>query len=644
MPSFDITEDVVFDLTGRGSAATGSSSMTSPHVAWDCSIGGLPFLYAMSDQYPMRRETSDFRRQRVDSQRDVGEQSLDSGYWIRSQSSWHYGAGLVSAEPLEVNDAEARFRFASSGGVDVWTPGKASLLNETTKVITDTGADPVLIGVDSGVLYGQGTDLTYQPSTGASSSVTWGGSGTISSLASNGSQYLVADNAGIYKGTLPDSAGSKIYTLTSAGLIRWVKQRLMVAQGAAIYEVTNLSPASPPAALPTVLFTQPLSGWTWTDFAEGPTSIYASGYAGDTSAIYRIAVSTSTTAVSLDQPLVVAELPRGELVRSMYAYIGSFLIVGTSKGVRVAAIQSDGSLSMGPLIVSVSGGCLDAVAVDRYVYVTGAADTDAGNRVRRAGLYRIDLGQPLESAALRYAFASDLTAPSGTSGSATQVTVAGGKLWFAVDGAGLFKQADTFVSEGWLETGRIRLGTVEPKAWRDIRLIMESGGTGSVEAYAALKDSAAPSGWKQIITVNGTSSDLFGQLNSVSESPEPELFVAVRLVAPSGRATSPVLSGYQTRAVPAPKRSRLLQVSLALYDFETDRRGVRHGQVGGSWLRLQSLESLESTAGVVVWRDFTTGEFAEAFVERVSLSRTTPPSRDLRQNAGGILQVVLRLL
>ena len=143
--------------------------------------------------------------------------------------------------------------------------------------------------------------------------------------------------------------------------------------------------------------------------------------------------------------------------------------------------------------------------------------------------------------------------------------------------------------------------------------------------------------------MDGTASDAYGSLNSVSPSPEPALFVAVRLVAPSGQATSPAVVGYQVRAVPAPKRSRLIQATIMLFDFETDRKGLRHGQVGGAFLRLKALEDLESSAGVVLWRDFTTGEVAEAYIERVSLQRTTPPTR-ANGNAGGVGQVVLRLI
>ena len=92
----DYTEDVVEPLGNGLTAASGSGSFTPESLKWDCSIGGLDFLFATSKENPMRRETSKFRRERIDTQRDPGENSLDSGLWVRSQASWHYGAGLSS--------------------------------------------------------------------------------------------------------------------------------------------------------------------------------------------------------------------------------------------------------------------------------------------------------------------------------------------------------------------------------------------------------------------------------------------------------------------------------------------------------------------------------------------------------------------
>ena len=77
----DITEEFGGDVGTRSlHRSVCPARPGEPEV--DCEIGGLPFLFATSDQNPYRRETADFRRQRVDTERNPGEQSLDSGYWI----------------------------------------------------------------------------------------------------------------------------------------------------------------------------------------------------------------------------------------------------------------------------------------------------------------------------------------------------------------------------------------------------------------------------------------------------------------------------------------------------------------------------------------------------------------------------------
>ena len=89
----------------------------------------MPFIYAITDDTPYRRQTAEFRTARVDQLRDPGEQSLSgSGYWIRSQSSFHLGEGAVYQEPIVGSLNEARFRYSSSVGINPWTPGQISLL------------------------------------------------------------------------------------------------------------------------------------------------------------------------------------------------------------------------------------------------------------------------------------------------------------------------------------------------------------------------------------------------------------------------------------------------------------------------------------------------------------------------------------
>jgi hypothetical protein len=609
-------------------------------MKWDCSIGGLNFLFGFSDQYPMRRETASFRRDRVDTERNPGEQSLDSGYWLRSQQSWHLGSGLTSAEPLQVAADEAQFRYVRGGGVNPWTAGEVSLLNDTTLMQSSTGTSQFLIGVDTGVLHADGTTVRYIANGGSVTSVTWGGSvNSITSLTSDGVNYYAANSTGIYKGPLPSSAGSLIWNTGSTTVVRWVKGRLFGSVGVSLYELTSGGPT-----LPTAHYTHPNAGWTWTDFAEGPSAIYASGYAGDTSSVYRMTVGTTTSTVTLDQPAVVADLPRGEVVYSLYSYVGSYLIIGTNKGCRVAAIQSDGSLSLGPLVVTSSDGCYDAVADGSFVYVTVGTKGEAGNRVQRAGLYRIDLGTTLNGNPLMFASAADMVCTAGLTGSTNQVTTAGGKVWFTVTGTGggVFKQATTYVSEGWLETGRIRLGTIESKAWRTLRLLMKDGTPGSVSGYAALADSSAPSSWTFVMTMPSGYYDTSGALNSVAPLATPSMYIAVKLTRSADTSTTPVLTGWQVKAVPSPDRTELVQVPLLCFDRMKDRTGAEYGGPGTAWATFKAMKALEESSATVQWIDYTTGEASEATIEQVVLNRTVPPTRGTA-GAGGIMQVLLRL-
>lgn len=744
---WDVTEETPIDLTGLGESVA-AQTYAPPSIRWDCSIGGLPFLFGMSDQYPMQRETADFRRQRIDNERDPGEQSLDSGYWIRSQSSWHYGSGLTSAEPLETNDTEARFRFQSSGGVSPWDAGKMTLLHDTQNVYASTSNAQSLLGVETGVLHCAGSTMKYIQSGGATNTVTWGGSsGDILSITSNGQKWIVSDDDGYYMGTIPSpsstnpSGSGKIFETTIANndrtLVRWVKSRVFAAENHIVwwFSLPSTVPGTAPKITTTTkVFEHPTTSWIWTDFAEGPEAIYMSGYTGDTSHIYKATVSDTGAVTSLTAGAVVTEMPRGEIILSMYAYLGSYLAIGTNKGLRIASINTGGSLSLGPLVHETTDGVYDMVAVGNYMWFTVGSKGRAGDGSNRAGLYRIDLGQNINDNALDFSHAADLVVPSSAStGEARQVTVANGSVWFAVTGTngGVFKEQSTYVPTGYFTTGRIRLGTVEPKAWRDIRVISESteipkstlsitfkalesnvaelttstshylragqtvevsgvdstfNGTyvvtfvssstkfryakiasnvGSfaspvavtpgtplpevtftpnvtVASHASTDGNGSYSSWPEVIYTTQSDFDRIGSLNQVTNDPNANLYVGFRLDTYNVNYT-PALIGYQIRAIPAPNRSRLIRVPVLMYDYEVDRTGLRYGVKGGSWLRLAKMEALERSAATVSYFDYTTGERSEAYIEKVSYTRTTPPTRSQSGN-GGIVNVTLRLL
>jgi hypothetical protein len=640
----DYTEEVVEPL-GFGITAPGGVGSFGPEaLRWDCNIGGLTFLFGNNDQFPMTRQTAQFRRERIDTERNPGEQSLENGLWIRSQASWHYGAGLSSAEPLEVNSEEAAFRYYQGGGVDPWTPGQVQLLNQTASVFAQSAASgQQLLGVETGVLLTHGVNLTYITNAGASTAVSWGGTNTIFSVTDTGQVYLVSDVVGIWKGTLPSSNGSKIYNkyygTPTYSLLRWLKSRLMYAENQGIWEITDLSPSS--ATLPTPFFENPNAGWRWTDFADGPNAIYAAGYSKESSQIYKIGVTSDTTGVDLAVPVVVVDMPRGEEVLSMYSYVGSFIVVGTTAGVRIASIRSDGSLELGPLVFN-GKRVRDAVGFSEYLYVTYEDGVDRGDRVYGAGLRRINLGQILNRDPLLFAWANDLTAPTNFDGAAVSVTVAGGKLWFAVDGAGVVKEQDTFVSSGWIETGRIRLGTMEKKAWRDLRMIAPSTLTGSVTGKASIFGTTAPSTWDTVLTVQPGNTDGYGKLNVAAPGTSSDLWIAFLLTSTTDNTSSARLTGYQVRAVPSPRKTELIKVPLLMFDWETDKQGAKYGSFGNAYAKFNALKNLENDGATVQFVDYTTGESKEVYVEEVTYYRLTPPSLGNRKGSGGICMVTMR--
>ena len=93
----DITEGIPYVLSNP----VGATNFSSTGEAYDIAIAGLPFFLLNSDDAPYRRVTAQYRKQQIDQSREPGEQTL-TGWWLRSQSSFHLGAGIKFFEPVQV--------------------------------------------------------------------------------------------------------------------------------------------------------------------------------------------------------------------------------------------------------------------------------------------------------------------------------------------------------------------------------------------------------------------------------------------------------------------------------------------------------------------------------------------------------------
>ena len=129
----DITEGIPYVLSNPA----GSTNYIATGEAYDVALSGLPFFIGASDEIPYRRVTAQYRKQQIDQSREPGEQTL-TGWWLRSQSSFHYGQGIKFFEPIQ--DESLRFQYTESKGLDVWTKGQATLLKSCDSVHVTTGA------------------------------------------------------------------------------------------------------------------------------------------------------------------------------------------------------------------------------------------------------------------------------------------------------------------------------------------------------------------------------------------------------------------------------------------------------------------------------------------------------------------------
>jgi hypothetical protein len=647
----DITE-------GRGSATasigrsiaidlgivSSTSTWQNTNESYDVAIGGLPFFYAISDERPYIRQTAPFRKEQSDIGNEPGEQSL-TGFWLRSQSSFHNGTGIKFYDPSA--GESVNYRFADSDNVDVWTKGQVTLLKETANMtgvttgvykvlsIIDGSTDKILGWIPASTTINNytasGTAVAYTHVTSIGTPLDT----AILDIATDGTNLFIADNDHIYTGPIstPTAGYSRYYNTGSESVVLgWVKQRLIACIGAAVYELTNTKGST--HALPTAAYTHPNADWIWSSISEGGSAIYAAGYAGGNSAIYKFTLSTVGSIPTLTSGIVAAQLPIGEIVYKIESYLG-YLMIGTNKGMRVASISdATGDLSYGPLIFEDTNGVRDFAFRDKYVWATGTING-------YAGLYRIDLGSEIES--LRFAYAKDAYL-DGVTGYATSVDFIGNtnQLAFTTSGSnGIAVQSTTVLAAtGSITTGKIRFSTLEPKNFK--RLI----GRGSFTAGGFTLSSLATTTTGAETQYDHITYNLGVDAVEVTTS-QPEVaqeFLAYKFTFDrdgTDTTTGPTFKGYQAKATIASPRNRVIRFPVYCFDVETDRFNTVVGFEGRAFERIQLLEEIEKTGDVLTWQDLTTGESRQAVIEQVTFTRMTPPDKRF-DGFGGIIEITVR--
>jgi hypothetical protein len=630
----DITEGLPYVLSNPA----GSTTYTPTGPAYDVAFAALPFFLAASDEQPYRRVTAQYRKQQIDQTREPGEQTL-TGWWVRSQSSFHLGAGIKYFEPIQ--EESLRFQYTESKGIDVWTRGQATLLNDTASFYT--GAAPAqMIGVNDGtndcIIFTDGTALKKQ-ATSAGSPTTIAQAGTAStiySLTTNGSSYFFINGTKIHKGSVGATpADSEIYDTPSVtrATIRYVKQRLIVAIGSAIYELNANATSS--ATLPTALYTHPNSSWVWSSISEGPQAIYISGYDpnGTSSSVFKIALDPTTANSlgfpTLETPTVIIDMPSGERINDFDVYLGTYAILATSAGFRVGVVDATGNVQYGPLLFR-DAACTAIAFKDSYAYIATLVDGEAG-------LVRTDLSTTVVASALYFPWAWDLVA-AGTAATASQVAFFGNsdRLAFATGNNIWAESTTSLVASGYLRTGYIRYNTLETKIYKllQARIDTTNGGI-TIQSIDSVDTEYSIGVFAQGSTVPEIN------VNYPTTSQEYLGFKFTFTRSSTDVTKGPLFTGYQLKSLPAVPRQRLIQYPVFCYDHESDKFSNEVGYEGSAYDRMSQLESVENVGDTIRVQDFRTGESYLGIIEEMDFINRTPEDKRF-SGFGGTLLVTIR--
>lgn len=621
-----------FPLSGRTVEASASFALDGAQYHY--AIAGEPWLTAISDERKMMRAGAPIKKEQFDNQNIPGEQSLAS-WWLRSQSTFIGGQGLLYQDPS--NDNQYAIRYGESVGVNPWTNGKLTLLKETSQRIADATADAHhLVGWNDGTdRYWSAVGNVLKSDTGSAvTTITWGGANTIRSLTSDGTRYYAADNVNVYRGTGSGVGAALCATGTTNVVVRWAKGRLMLAQDNLVYEVDN-------AGAKTLKFTHLNPSFTFTDFAEGTNAIYASGYAGSEGAIYKFGLDTSGAVPALSSGgVLAAQLPRGEVVHCMTTYLGAFVGIGTNRGMRVGQIDDNGDIQYGPLLIENSSGVKSIAAYDRFFFVGATNGIEA-----QSGLYRVDLGQPVSSGdvspSVRFAYATDLQAK--VAGEVSSVTNFGNssRMVLAVVGQGSYLESATVLeSSGYLKTGRVRYNTLEKKIFKFVSVKTPTSLFGSVGV--SVIDPGG--GDTSILTVSeGSSLSIEDVILTAPSTAVEWVQLKLTLSRSSDTTKGGEVNGWQLKAMPGSVRQRIFTIPLLCFDFEKTRSGQRVGYEGRTLARLEAFEQVFARGDAVTFQDLKNAQSYLVVIDDYRFEQGAQPGAN-KSNYGGVLWVELRTI
>lgn len=632
----DVVERLPFPISKRlASTVTEITARNGREIHY--TIAGVPFRVATSPQLPLTMETAQMQKQQQDQEQEAGEQTL-SGWWLRSQVSWHEGAGALFSEPR--GDVTATSQFRSSSNVDVWTQGRLSLLhatvdaggtaNRSVSIIPLSTAHSVVAGQVGKVVRYTNLDVNT-----ATTDLYIDGAVTFTQVIATETNWFAAGSNGrVYSGPIGSTTGTPLlWTLTGADVtkptrIAWAKHRLWAVNGNKIYELDYATPG-----VETAVYSHPSTGWVYSDVTDGPGGVLFAGYGDGTSHIQRITLDADGSVPTLSGATTLAILPSDEKVLRINSLAGSMICILTNMGVRVAVSQSGGDLVYGPLFL------------ERDLEVPETATPSLASAGRfwwlsfgdENKLWRVDSSTEVEEGI--FAYASDMetsSAPTGVSARHGRAVVS------TVSGSVAHQHATELCATGYIQTGRIRFRTDELKTYHYVEVT-----TDPLEGAVTLDLLTDSDSEIRVITW-----DVQGRLLPSAQVPTANnlqryMSVKLTLQPATDPDDGPVILGVRMKALPAGRPQRIYTLPLLCYDQELWSTGQTEGYEGFARDRYLSVRAAEDAGGIVllVNYNFPDPQAELCRIEEMKyIQLQQPDDRQLDGGFGGILAVTLRTL
>jgi len=593
----------------------------------DVVIGGIPFRVDPSQEDPLLYDLRTSEKEQFDSSQQAGENSFGD-WWLRSQSSFHGGAGQ---RYIDSGDPDvSRIRFDTSSAAYPHVPGELGIAGQFTSAALGRGLCEQVTWASTPKLVTASTSANQifaatLPGLTGSTTITLGASGVPTAMTTDGVNVYVAIADKIYR---VNSAGvaTNTHTLTFTGPVTmgFAKQRLIVCVANKVYEL-DPNPSVPPVAVGAAHYINPSTDYIYTSVSEGPNGIYLSGYSGTRSDVSSMSVAESAGTIVLGPPVVQLRMPPRELVNDVFFYVGSLFALATTNGCRVGSFTPYGQPQMGTLLIKDTP-CTSLTGDGTLIYV-GARDS----------VWWIDLSTSIDQVG-GYAYACAGTGVGADpSDELTDIEVYVGGLVFATSSAGqLISQPSYAPNTATLTTSWARFGTTEPKRLHYITVEGDFPVVGGVDSVLTVVVENAEAETVEFNIMGGAKNYEFS-CQGLAASQAFRLHFTLR---DAGAGNGVLLRSWQMKAKPVPTRFPEVTLPLMCWDRETPIGQPEVGYLGYARDRFLPLQALARRSEQVTVQDRVLGINYQAEVTRAQFRQDVGLSAS--NKFGGTLNVILK--